>query len=59
MEYKTWKRKEELNDARRVLIDYLRIKSIEQDWHGVQDAASDLRDIDSEMKGLRAINDNG
>lgn len=32
-------------DKRRVLIDYLRMKADDCDWHGVQDAASDLRDL--------------
>ena len=40
--------------AEAVLID-MKFKITEKDWHGVQDAASDLRDIDSEMKGLRLI----
>lgn len=42
-------------DTRRLLmVSYLVMKVDEQDWHGVQDAASDLRDIESEMKGLEA-----
>ena len=28
------------------------LKAFEEDWHGVMDAAADLRDIDSELKGL-------
>ena len=40
-------------DARRTLmVSYLLAKVEEQDWHGVQDAASDLRDIEAEVKGL-------
>ena len=42
-----------LSRARPVLIDYLRLKLDAEDWHGVQDAASDLRDLDSELDGLR------
>lgn len=34
---------------------YLPMKHKEEDWHGVQDAASDLRDIDAELKGLRWV----
>jgi hypothetical protein len=31
----------------------LLIKFENADWHGVQDCASDLRDIESELDGLR------
>lgn len=36
------------------MIAYLKLKLEEQDWHGVQDAASDIRDIESEMKGYES-----
>lgn len=42
----------ELKLSRPRLIDYLKMKLEMEDWHGVQDAASDLRDLDSEMDGL-------
>lgn len=42
----------QLGEARFTLKSYLRLKLHEEDWHGVQDAASDLRDIDAELKGL-------
>jgi hypothetical protein len=35
--------------------EYLLLKLEEEDFHGVQDAASDLRDIDAELKGLRWV----
>lgn len=41
----------ELNRPR--LIDYCQLKLDAEDWHGVQDAGSDLRDLDSELDGLR------
>lgn len=41
-----------LGQQRAVMIDYLQMKVDEKDWHGVQDAGSDLRDIESEIKGL-------
>lgn len=44
----------ELVRDRVTMIDYLLLKVRNEDWHGVQDAASDLRDIDSELQGLRA-----
>ena len=34
---------------RETMIAYLHLKIEEQDWHGVQDAASDLRDLDVEL----------
>jgi hypothetical protein len=42
-----------LLSSRPKLIDYLKMKLEAEDWHGVQDAASDLRDLDSELDGLR------
>ena len=36
--------------ARRVkLIEYMKMKIEEEDWHGVQDAGSDLREIDAKL----------
>lgn len=43
----------ELENHRPRLIDYLRLKFEAEDWHGVQDAASYLRDLDNELFGLR------
>lgn len=34
------------------MVEYLKLKMEEEDWHGVQDAGSDLRDIESEIKGI-------
>jgi hypothetical protein len=42
-----------LEQNRAVMVGYLRMKMDAEDWHGCQDAASDLRDIDSELDGLR------
>jgi hypothetical protein len=41
-----------LHKRKAVMVSYLRMKADEEDWHGVQDAASDLRDIEAELKGL-------
>lgn len=38
---------------RETMIAYLKLKVEEQDWHGVADAAMDLREIDAEDKGRR------
>ena len=31
------------------LIEYMKMKIEEEDWHGVQDAGSDLREIDAKL----------
>jgi hypothetical protein len=49
---RTAERRAILQGRRGVLVDYLGMKLMEEDWHGIQDAASDLRDIDSELLGL-------
>ena len=37
---------------RDVLIEYLRAKLVAEDWHGVADAAMDLREIDAKLAVL-------
>jgi hypothetical protein len=49
---RTAERRAILQGRRGVLVGYLGMKLMEEDWHGIQDAASDLRDIDSELLGL-------
>ena len=44
---------DQLTNARVQMLQYLIVKFDDEDWHGVMDAAADLRDIDSELKGLR------
>lgn len=39
--------------------NYLQLKVDEEDWHGVQDAASDLRDIDVEITTLEKVAKSG
>lgn len=41
-----------LHTLRETMILYLRAKVQDEEWHGVCDAAMDLRDIDAELKGL-------
>ena len=38
---------------RAILIQYLLMKVDQQDWHGVADAACDLRELDAKHKGSR------
>ena len=33
-------------EARILMIEYLNLKVQEEDWHGVSDAANDLRELD-------------
>ena len=33
------------------LIEYLKMKVESEDWHGVADAANDLRELDAEHRG--------
>jgi hypothetical protein len=42
-------------DKVRVMLEYLQLKVQEKDWHGVADAAMDLRDIDTEQKTKEGI----
>lgn len=37
-----------------ILIEYLRVKLNEHDWHGVADAACDLRELEARHPELRA-----
>lgn len=39
----------------KTMREYLLMKLDENDYHGVQDAASDLRDIESEIIGLSCV----
>jgi hypothetical protein len=38
---------------RATMVAYLRMKVDEEDWHGVADAATDLREIEVELRELR------
>lgn len=40
---------------KRVMIEYLNLKLNEEDWHGVEDAASDIRDIEAAIKELEEL----
>ena len=45
-------RMKELREDKDLMNLYLKMKIRQQDWHGVADAAMDLRDIEAEVKGL-------
>lgn len=46
---------EELLVARQTLIEYLGMKAAAEDWHGVADAAMDLRELDVAVKLTREL----
>ncbi len=45
----------QLEEARDALIAYCETKVRTQDWHAVQDAASDIREIDAKLDLLHAL----
>lgn len=42
-----------LERQRALMRDYLAMRLELEDWHGVQDAASDIREIDARLAQLR------
>ena len=38
-----------------MMVKYMKLKMEEEDWHGVADAAMDIRDIESELIAYRSI----
>lgn len=44
---------EQLQKRKIQMVEYLLLKVEEEDWHAVQDAGSDLRDIESELLGYK------
>ena len=48
----------ELDKQRETLISYLLSKVEIADWHGVADAAMDLREIEVQIKLLKVLNEN-
>ena len=43
---------EALRKQKQAIIEYLTAKIVAGDWHAVQDAASDIREIDAVLKVL-------
>jgi len=44
-----------LLNQKRSLIDYLRTKIDSEDWHAVQDAASDIREIEAKLRVYKSL----
>lgn len=42
-------------ETRNTLIGYLLMKVEEADWHGVMDAAADLRELEAEQRGKKQV----
>ena len=40
---------------REILIDYLMMKARQEDWHGVSDAANDLREMDARQSSHQPL----
>ncbi len=40
-------KKQQLLEDKKVLVTYLLLKAAHEDWHGVADAAMDLREIEA------------
>jgi len=41
-----------IEEKKKIMLDYLRLKIEEEDWHSVADCAMDLRDIENYQRGL-------
>lgn len=41
--------RDNLLKARKILIEYMKVKMELEDWHGVSDAANDLRELDASI----------
>ena len=46
------RRMRELHSHRATMIEYLRLRLDLEDWHGVMDAAADIREIEAEMRAV-------
>jgi hypothetical protein len=44
-----------LRAEREILIAYLKMKVEIEDWHGIADAAMDIREVDAKISVLRDI----
>jgi hypothetical protein len=46
-----------LKDKLAMMEKYLKLKTKERDWHGVADAAMDIREIEAQLKILKELVD--
>lgn len=47
---------QKLKDRKQGMISYLLLKVNEGDWHGVADAAMDLRELETELRVYTELN---
>ena len=38
---------------REIFLDYMQVKIVQEDWHGVADIAMDLRELEAKYKSLQ------
>jgi hypothetical protein len=46
---------EKLRESILVMEEYMRIRMAMRDWHGVMDAAADLRELESSLRTLEQV----
>lgn len=46
---------DKLTTRRKRMVDYLLLKVDEADWHGVADAAMDIREIEAEINAYKGL----
>lgn len=51
------RRLDELREAKALHVEYLKCKLRNEDWHGVEDAASDIRDMEAAMTEVQQVLD--
>ena len=42
---------------REIFLDYMQVKIVQEDWHGVADIAMDLRELDMKHRTLQSVKD--
>ena len=45
----------DLDDEIDALVDYIHLKIKQRDWHGVSDAANDIREIEAQIKLFKLL----
>jgi hypothetical protein len=44
-----------LHSFKNRLVEYLKLKVEQEDWHGVSDAANDIREVEAKMAILKEV----
>lgn len=48
-------READLNAHKLIMVTYLKLKLEESDWHGIADAAMDIREIDAKLEIINEL----